>query len=673
MQISSKWKRLLWHFDRSLHTHQAWKALLWPLGLGAFLLLFFWLIGLIWPPTPMTLYTAGDVPRWAETTGLFFDAGNFPLRSRLPLLFQFLIVVVGSALLTAFLVATLTTILLNRRDNYRDGRSRYHFADHVLVLGGSQTLIHLLKTLDDKPELKDKTWVILTSADPHRLRDLVDASLPEAARGLTFVIYYGNSADPATLRSCQIELASSIFIIGEDNQPEQDQHNIECWNALRHLRSNATQMAQCYLFTSQPVSGQLLRALPQESHTTLETNVVNIHQSIARQTLIPQSHSSDHLTLDRFLLTADSTRFVHLVIVGMTPMGLAFADTAAQLCHFPNFSSSDPHPLRTRITFIDPNADVQLECFRTQCQPLFNLSHITLRTDVNGWQSSRPDKEYGDFLDIEWQFLKGTIHQQWIRDFLLAAALDNHQVLSLAICGDSPSRNLADALSLPSQFFPFNDPDTPSAATPVIYTYQPGSGVLAQSAHTEVPRFHNVVPFGMTDGSFDPLDTTRILAAKRINYIYHKVDNGKPINSIPLEPLSLNNLWQQLSIAEKQQALHAAAFLDPLLRNTKCPADSADTDKGADTMADTLARLEHNRWNMEMLLEGYSPLPTDHRTLLNQALASDDSQLRQNAAVQNKRFASLHHVLKDITPYDDLPADGRQRLLTVVSHYHMVR
>ena len=456
MQISSKWKRLLWHFDRSLHTHQAWKALLWPLGLGAFLLLFFWLIGLIWPPTPMTLYTSGGVPRWAETTGLFFDAGNFPMRSRLPLLFQFLIVVVGSALLTAFLVATLTTILLNRRDNYRDGRSRYHFADHVLVLGGSQTLIHLLKTLDDKPELKDKTWVILTSADPRLLRDLVSASLPEAARGLTFVIYYGNSADPATLRSCQIELASSIFIIGEDNQPEQDQHNIECWNALRHLRSNATQMAQCYLFTSQPVSGQLLRALPQESHTTLETNVVNIHQSIARQTLIPQSHSSDHLTLDRFLLTADSTRFVHLVIVGMTPMGLAFADTAAQLCHFPNFSSSDPHPLRTRITFIDPNADVQLECFRTQCQPLFNLSHITLRTDVNGWQSSRPDKEYGDFLDIEWQFLKGTIHQQWIRDFLLAAALDNHQVLSLAICGDSPSRNLADALSLPSQFFPFN-------------------------------------------------------------------------------------------------------------------------------------------------------------------------------------------------------------------------
>ena len=65
MQISSKWKRLLWHFDRSLHTHQAWKTLLWPLGLGAFLLLFFWLLGLIWPPTPMTLSTAGGVPRWA--------------------------------------------------------------------------------------------------------------------------------------------------------------------------------------------------------------------------------------------------------------------------------------------------------------------------------------------------------------------------------------------------------------------------------------------------------------------------------------------------------------------------------------------------------------------------------------------------------------------------------
>jgi hypothetical protein len=670
MQIASNWKRLLWHFDRSLHTHQAWKTLLWPLGLGAFLLLLFWLLGLLWPSSPLTLSTAGGVPRWAETTGLFFDAGNFPLRSRLPLLFQFLIVVVGSALLTAFLVATLTTILLNRRDNYRDGLSRYHFADHILVLGGSHTFIHLLKQLPEHPELQGKTWVFLTSGDAQSLRSLVNTSLPDNTRDLPFVIYHGDPTNPATLRSCQIELASVILITGEDNEPENDQRNIASWNALRHLRSNATHMAQCYLYIDHFVSGQMLRTLPQESHTSLETTVINRYESIARQTLISTSADAAHLTLDRYLLTPDSARYVHLVVVGMTPMGLAFAATAAQLCHYPNFSPHAPRPLRTRITFIDPQADEKIDLFKARYNNLFQLSHITFRTDANGWQSSRPDPAYGDFLDVEWAFLKGTVCQPWIRQQLLSIARDEQQVMSLAFCGDDPSRNLSDALCLPPQFYPINDPDDPAAITPVIFIYQPGIGTLAQSAQNEVPRYHNIVPFGMTDGTLDPFESALILTAKRVNYIHHKIDNGKTITSIPSEPQSLNNLWQQLSLAQKQQYIHAACILDSLMRNTKCHSANAESPVDNNALIDMLARIEHNRWNMEMLLDDYAPLPFNQRDLLNQALVCDDEQTRQEAAILNKRHANLRRTLKDIAPFDDLPAETRQHCRAIVELYH---
>ncbi len=669
MQFKHCFQRLLWHFDRSLLTRHAWRTLLWPLGLGLFFLLLFWLIGLLWPATPLSLATAGGQPRWAETVGLFFSGAQFPLRSSLPLFFQLLIVLIGPLLIAAFLTAAVTVILLNRRDNLRQGRARYHFANHVLVLGGSSQLLRLLDSVHNKPELQGRPWVILSSQPTPTLRDHVMAALPQAARSIPLVFYHGLPTDPDALRSCQIELASTILIIGEDNQPDNDQCNITAWNHLRTLRSSATLLAQCYLYVDNLLSLQLLHDLPPESHTSLETTVINRFETIARQTLISPGPDGAHLTLDRFLLSPDSDRRVHLVIVGITPMGLAFASAAAQLCHYPNFNPDSARPLRTCITFIDPLAQQKVDLFKSRYPGLFQLSHITLRSDDSGWQSSRPDPAYGDFLDIEFQFLNGSVHQSWVRQQLTSFALDPHQVVSVAFCDDQPSHNLSDALSLPAPFYPISDSDDPSAATPLIYVYQPLDALLARSAQTEVPRFHNVVPFGMPDSSLDPFESALTLLAKRINYIHHKIESGKPVATIPSEPASLNNLWCQLSIAQKHQALHAASFVDSLLRTTSSLAVNNSDPADSDPLTLAFAHLEHNRWIMEMLLDNYLPLPANQRALLNQALNCDDNQTRQEAAILNKRHANLRHTLKDIAPFQQLPAEVQQHLLTVAQLY----
>ncbi len=669
MQTKMFFQRLLWRFDRSLLSSRAWTLLLWPLGLGLLLLLLFWLIGLLWPASPLVFATAGGQPRWVETVALFFSGANFPLRSSLPLLFQFLIVLVGSVLVAAFFIASVTLILINRRAHYRDGLSRYHFSDHVLILGSGRTLPQLINSLATKPELQGRPWVILTSADAASLRDRLRSSYPQAYNAVPFVIYHGDSTDPATLRSCQVELASTVIIIGEDNDPENDQHNVASWNAVRAQRSNATQLAQCYLYIDRLITGQTLRALPQESHTSLETTVINRFEAIARRALVSPDPDGAHHTLDRFLLMPDSTRFVHLVVVGMSPMGHAFAATAARLCHYPNFAPGTSRPLRTRITFIDPLADQQIDLFKARYNGLFQLSHITLRTDANGWQSSRPDPAYGDFLDIEWEFLKGNASSDWVRQQLRSYALDEQQVVTVAFCSDDASENLSDALSLPPLYYPINDPDDPSAITPLIFVYQPASAVLAQAAQTEVPRYHNLIPFGMADNTTDPFEAPLFLDAKRINYIHHKIDSGKPLTTIPSEPQSLNNLWCQLSIAEKHRALHAATLLDSLTRCTQGLSDNLEATADNSTLTDTLARIEHRRWNMEMLLDDFSPLPAAQRALLNQALADDDAQTRQEAAILNNRHTNLRHTLKDIAPFDDLPADRIQHYRSIVESY----
>ncbi len=659
--MNKYWQRLLWHFDRAYNSRRAWQPLLWPLGLCLALIVIFGLTGLCWPSSSPSVALNGGQPRLVETTGLLLSPGSFPLHSGMPYALQLIIVFAGLLLVTAFLIATVSHILTRRSDSYLQGLTRYHFNNHILILGGGSTVASILKSIADDETLRQKDIVILSSLFIPMLRDSILQQLTPQQRQLSLVFYHGNRNIEADLRSCQIENATHIFILGEDNEKEHDALNIDCWNKTRHLRSNAMQMAQCILSLDNNISAHILQSLPQESHTSLETTLFNQYDTIALQTLVGDTDGSGHLTLDRGLITPDSQRYVHFVIVGMTSMGYAMAAAAAQLCHFPNFSSHGK-PIRTRITLIDPDADTKIDCFKAQYNSLFNLSHITLLTSQSTWQSAHPDSAMGDFLDIEWEFVKGTILQDWVRDRLSAYVQDDLQVVSVAICGDNHDRNLSEAFYLPPQYFPLNDDDTSLAVTPLVYVYLSASSALADAARNDVPRYHNVIPFGRACNGYDPLMSRRIATAKRLNYLYHREKTGKPFSSLPSDTNTLDELWRQLSFAEKASTVHAADALYTKFRSLGLTRSVLTVPIYDDTLVDTLARMEQNRLNTERLLAGYAPLPAGERDALNRDLQSPDESTRQNAFLLNKRNKNLRFILNDIAPYDSLPADSLQSL-----------
>ena len=659
--MNKLWQRTLWHFDRTYNSHRAWQPLLWPLGLCLALVILFGLIGLCWPSSPLTVALSGGLPRLVETTGLLLSPGSFPLRSSLPYLLQLVIVLAGLLFVIAFLIATANHILTQRSDSYLQGLSRYHFDNHILILGGSNTLVSLLQTIDDDETLRRKDIVILSSLFTPILRDSVLQRLTPQQRQLSLVFYHGNRNLDADLRSCQIENATHIFILGEDNEKEHDALNIDCWNRTRHLRSNAIQMAQCLLSLDNNISAHILQSLPQESHTSLETTLFSPLEAIAQQTLAGNTDDTGHLTLDRGLVTPDSQRHVHLVIVGMTPMGYAMAGAAAHLCHFPNFSA-EAKPLRTRITLIDPEADTKLDYFKAQYHSLFNLSHITLRTSDSSWQSSHPDNTMGDFLDIEWEFIKGSILQDWVRQRLSSYVQDKQQVVSVAFCSDNHDLNLAEAFYLPPQYFPLDDNDTTPAVTPLVFVYQSTCSALADAARHDVPRYHNVIPFGMAYSGLDPLMSRRIATAKRLNYLYHREKTGKAFSAMPADTNTLDELWRQLSFAEKTATIHAADSIHTKFRSLGLTRSVLTVPIYDDTLVNTLARMEQNRLNMERLLAGYSSLPIRERDELISYLQSSDETIRQNAILFSKRNKTLRFTLNDIAPYDSLPPDILQNL-----------
>ena len=81
------------------------------------------------------------------------------------------------------------------------------------------------------------------------------------------------------------------------------------------------------------------------------------------------------------------------------------------------------------------------------------------------------------------------------------------------------------------------------------------------------------------------------------------------------------------------------------LRGLKMDDNSMDTKPLSDEEVEVLARLEHNRWNVEKLLMGFRKAHKDEDKY--EAKAESKAKLKKN----KDRF--IHH---DIRPYDQLDA-----------------
>ncbi len=554
----------------------------------------------------------------------------------------------------------------------RDGFTRYSFKQHILILGGSRELMPLLRAIAAHDALKMLPVVVLADSDCPSLLQLLRTRLQSLGVQSPVTLYRGCRTCADTLRTCQVDSASHIFILGEDDEPAHDSLNVSCWQQVRQLRAQCNQLAQCYLMLRSSTSTFLFHSLQQEAHNSLETTIINSYESLAQQLLVGDIYHNDTLTLDRGLVTVGSDRFVHLVVVGMTPMGYAFAATAAQLCHFPNFDESAPRPIRTRITFVDPRANELMDCFKASYPGIFDLSHVRYIEQPGAWLQGVPQRSLGDFVDVEWQFVKGNISSEWIRDMLSDCAADSRQVLSVALCGGDSARNLAEAYRLPRQLYPLPDSNNSSPLTPVVYVYQPDDSSLVQTVQNEVLRFHNVVPFGFSAKGFDPLHSLRIAAAKRINYLYQKENSGKVFTSMPADEALLNELWRQLSSAEKTAALLAANATNTFIRSFSLSRTTLADHLSDDAVVESFAAVDHARRNMACLLAGYSAMPADQRARLNSALQSADNSEREEATIQSKYSKCMLFVDKDITPYALLPENLKQYYRAIVRNIHVV-
>lgn len=432
-----------------------------------------------------------------------------------------LIAILGFLLLNGLLISTLISWFDRRRDQWMNGAIRYNrialaFKNIGVVIGADETAPTIIKKLLGNQGEKPVDYVILlTNEEAERIRERVSSYLTDNEKKRV-IIYNGQLDSIEEIYKLHIKRATEIYVLGENSEDDvshsyHDTQNMRCvHNIASYLTDKCVERKiicrvlfeyqttySVFQFSDLPdnirqhlvfipvnayenwaqrvlVKGQytetVKKIMPALRKIDLKPTAVNkiLHPVVNYlQSIMPKNNEEprtiEYAPLDGTGICAASKDHVHLIVVGMSKMGVAMAIQAAQVAHYPNFSTGrkndrdevlkEPSPIRTRITFIDEHADNEMNFFMGRFQNLFALSRYRY-IDASGkdYDTNKPwedamtfaDCKYkmqGDnFIDIEWEFVKGNVQSPAVMEYLRDAAaqasclLERKSLLTVAIC-----------------------------------------------------------------------------------------------------------------------------------------------------------------------------------------------------------------------------------------------
>ena len=364
----------------------------------------------------------------------------------------------------------------------------------------------------------------------------------------------------------------------------------------------------------------------------------------------------------------DDKKYVRLVFVGTTNFAVAFAMEAAHVLHFPNFNRDNS--LKTKITFIDINADKEKDEFITRNRHFFEVEDYSyLNLSDKGPKDDKKKVKEG-FLDVEFEFIKGDIFSQMVQDKIRNWAKDkNGQYLSIFLAMENQHNNFVMAMNMPDEVYDNKIPvfvrqdrsdnfvtNLRVADDKELDYYRLKDGQLNKSKRKA--RYANIYPFGMNETAYSA-DNKSIKRAMLINYLYctadyssYKFQGMMVLDAIPEEKIweDAEKMWQGLSVALKWSNLYNSYTIRTKLatlramRGLKLEDTSKDSMMLSDYEVEEMARVEHNRWNVEKLLMGYRKPHLDE-----DKYETSDSEARGKLG-KNKNL----YIHSDIRPFDQL-------------------
>lgn len=678
-------------FDRIIYGG-AWKQIRFLLFLVIFLILFFSLCvywgseHMVLPKEELSNPTDKSFPAilW-NVYNYFVDSGNQVNINSEDRIWGLFISMFGSIVLGGLLISTISNIIERRVENCRKGLIHYTLSDHIVIIGADAMLPSLVRQLLQYH--KQSKIVIQTAKDVDDVRMKLYSQLtPKEERNVIF--NYARRDSKEELKALCVTDANEVFILGDSGELDDveyyhDSMNVDCLNLIGILckeKNRKTPLKCNVLFEYQSTfTAFQFSDLSSEIKEYIEFHPYNFYETWAQKVLVrnysqrefayclPDNSGNEKIEykpLDYEPITYESDKYVHLVIVGMSKMGIAMAIEAAHIAHYPNFIRNKKK--KTRITFIDRNAGKEMDAFKQAYSNLFDVSYsYYIDTDTGTRTEQRPLPCYqhlgNDFIDMEWQFVQGNIESSGVRQLITDWCNDECALITLAICLNFMHHSIATAMFLPECVREKNIPvNVQQRITSAIIDNVSG-GNKPGNEENNCLRFKNLKPFGMLNDCLDLYMPDRQYA-KRVHYVYATYD--AQTNRLPDKKPSqaeVDAKWAELKkerIIKQWSNIYNANSIPTKLRSIGYEQGTwKDLTMLTEEQINLLSQVEHNRWNVEELLLGYRPVTLDEQIAIE-----------RNYDVMKKEMRDCKFIHYDIREYALLKPQSRKYDLAITTY-----
>lgn len=585
----------------------------------------------------------------------------------------------GVFILNGIVLTLLVNWVTNRRERHEKGKARY---DHVLrrphsvIIGGHKIVSSLAKDILEDGNIE--YLLIQTQRDANSVRKEIFSEIDDVSLAGNVIIYSGDRTSLHELYELDLGSAEEIYIIGEPEEIDGSGHdslNVKCWELINNnIYVEKKRAVPCHVMFEHQSAFNILQFADLDPENTAAFRVIpfSIYENWAQQLLVGNRLRAtvEYTPLDGLTpISYASVERVHLIVVGMSRMGISLAVEAAHLAHYPNFNNPEAGCPRTLISFIDRDAKRKMHELMNQYRAIFQLARwrylkapadmIPPSGDDEGWDiyddatytGCVVNRRYpwqdpingpgcaspysGGFLgenlmDIDFEFIEGDIVLPSVQKYVADACADNNihirrlmgkiiptSKTTIAICFPSSSEALSAALGFESSVY---------ADVQQIWVLQAESGALVRAlsrGQTGMDRskFGCLRPFGMLS-QCDYYYRSKMLLPKFVAYTYDCIAKGMSVEDVYNEDCGavafmdkIEACWAAIgadggknAVAKRWSNIYCANSFVTKMRSIGLNADGVkDLLNDSDVIA-KIADVEHNRWVMEQLLLGLKPV-----------------------------------------------------------------
>lgn len=586
----------------------------------------------------------------------------------------------GVILMLGLLVPVVTNRMRTLGERYINGTlDKYHWKYHALFIGYDELMIGTLKNACEKYDL----IVVAVSCDVYKFRDYLSRLLSKYLDKIEIVQCNQNNTAELERKACILE-AKRIFIVGQPDNPTHDALNLRTlaliakkWHdkeqvvmrnqkknsdyervphIMVYLRNQSTFLIlQRQGFSAENIWGIIGASFSTKNERDKAQEFVNRHceyfnfycdyalRMLSTRPVDGGMSPIWHSVTKNIAINSMENRQVHLVVLGMTPMGTAIVRESLRLAHP---SGKDTKML---ITMVDENAHEEMHYFIGRTKELFKLCHYSY-FDYDNPEKNSEYKPNDDFLDVEFEFIQCDVAHPRLTNELLSWSKDEKQLLTLVICTNDSPKNMAAAMYLPPEMISGEN------AVPT-WIYQEGDDSAQHLLNRD--KYPNMHPFSFADHAVASTANSPIFDwDKTVIKYYEQHYRTKKVAE----------QWEDKPQSQRWSSLYNIKSIGIKLRAVGILDVTQNIEESKKLLIDY---YEHNRWVVERLTMGSRPTNAEQHAMIDNELKQllmlhpdwlTNDESRREIEKQRKIFNKLKGektvqgiiIHDDIRPFEDL-------------------